>query len=310
MIFIEFNPPDDDEWRGWLAKCEGEQDLHDRATEAWLSKWAREPRPLDRAAEKARRAEKPKVKGEVYKGRKEQVFMLREGPFRGKCAYCEISIYEGQHGDIEHFRPKGAVIDPGGDPVKVLIDGSEEEHPGYYWLAYDWTNMLPSCQLCNQPNTQRSGGLPVGKRDYFPLEPGSPRAAAPGEEAHERPLLINPTLEDPADHLKVDKSGVLAARTPRGQACIDVLGLNLRDLPNARKKTYSDAKKLVKAWMGELLEDKHGGRTRELSEELFSVISGQQPHTMMALLAAEESLEPVMQVSDIIPLLRRLGHIP
>ena len=23
------------------------------------------------------------------------------------------------------------------------------EHPGYFWLAYNWKNLLPSCQNCN-----------------------------------------------------------------------------------------------------------------------------------------------------------------
>ncbi len=40
--------------------------------------------------------------------------------FHGKCAYCE-------------------------SPYR----------PGYYWLAAEWTNLLPSCTHCNQNRRQR-----------------------------------------------------------------------------------------------------------------------------------------------------------
>jgi hypothetical protein len=27
--------------------------------------------------------------------------------------------------------------------------GKSVEHPGYFWLAYHWKNLLPSCAFCN-----------------------------------------------------------------------------------------------------------------------------------------------------------------
>ena len=60
--------------------------------------------------------------------------------FRGKCAYCEWKPGAGSSWDVEHFRPKGRVAE-------------RAEHPGYYWLAYTWTNLYFSCQMCNQSRT-------------------------------------------------------------------------------------------------------------------------------------------------------------
>jgi hypothetical protein len=66
--------------------------------------------------------------------------------FAAKCAYCESSFDAVAWGDVEHYRPKRGV--------------SGEDHRGYYWLAYNERNLLPSCQLCNQGK---------GKRNQFPI---------------------------------------------------------------------------------------------------------------------------------------------
>src|SRR5262249_45973388 len=89
--------------------------------------------------------------------------------FHGKCAYCEHKPQAGYPGDVEHYRPKGKVDE---DP----------NHPGYYWLAYDPRNLLPSCSRCNQP--------PTAKRTRFPVEGAHSRDSR--NLAAEKPLLLNP----------------------------------------------------------------------------------------------------------------------
>lgn len=156
-------------------------------------------------------------------------FMDKKGPFRGKCVYCESFITDFQRGDVEHFRPKGKVTDASDQPIRIRDrNGTECEHWGYYWLAYSELNLMPACQLCNQPS---SGNL--GKRARFPLEDEKARACYHNENvASEKPMLINPLDpdEDPEKHLYVDSdTGLMIPKTPRGQACIDIFGLNKRD---------------------------------------------------------------------------------
>lgn len=104
--------------------------------------------------------------------------------FGGKCAYCECKL--GVIYPVEHFRPKST----------------------YYWLASEWTNLLPSCSDCNT----------LVKLDVFPLEEGSTRAQNPGEEVNEIPLLINPCEEDPLVllefHSAADNGEVVIRETP------------------------------------------------------------------------------------------------
>ena len=56
--------------------------------------------------------------------------------FVNKCAYCESSLVGGDM-DVEHYRPKGGVSEV-------------PDHSGYYWLAYDWENLVASCSFCNR----------------------------------------------------------------------------------------------------------------------------------------------------------------
>lgn len=216
MIRIRFEQPDEEDWTQWREKCIEEQ--------ANLNTAVEQNEPLD-------------IKGSIYRGErygiKAKYFISPDGPFFGKCVFCEEHIYRSQHGDIEHYRPKKAVTDENDVPVTIDVDGTARPHPGYYWLAYEWRNLLPACQLCNQRSTDKTDSARLGKRNRFPV--AGFRATGPGEEEDESPLLINPTIDDPEQHIGVDQSGVLFAKSDIGRMTIRVLGLNHRDLPDTRK---------------------------------------------------------------------------
>jgi len=100
-----------------------------------------------------------------------------------KCCYCESKFLATSYGPVEHYRPKGAV---------QQAPGQKKEYPGYYWLAYDWNNLLFSCTACN-----------TKKRELFPLIDKKARARSHHDDVTmEQPLLINPTVEDPRDHIR------------------------------------------------------------------------------------------------------------
>lgn len=227
MIKIVFSEPASQQWTEWVQDCTKEQAVHDERILGGL------PSEAD---------------AKLYGRLKKTHYLDPDGPFFGKCAFCEDGIRSNQHGDIEHFRPKGAIVDET-TKKKLTRPGSLEPHPGYYWLAYDWRNFLPSCALCNQPSTEPEGEA-VGKRNYFPLVDETKRAQAKGDELAEDPLLINPMIEDPEPHLGVDgKTGVMFARdeAPKGAACIRIFGLNLRQLPAERLEVYRDTRLFFKA---------------------------------------------------------------
>jgi hypothetical protein len=75
-----------------------------------------------------------------------------------EVCHCEREI-SGYYGDAEHYRPKGAVkykTEAGEleDATCEVLNPRQgrivtQRHPGYFWLAYDWRNLLPSCVFCN-----------------------------------------------------------------------------------------------------------------------------------------------------------------
>lgn len=136
-----------------------------------------------------------------------------------KCCYCEANLLHVGYGDVEHYRPKNGFRQ---------ARGAKLEKPGYYWLAYTWRNLLFSCKRCN-------GGH---KRNFFPL---ANHVAGRARSHHdnprlEQPLLLHPTQDDPVVHIGFQQA-VAVAITPRGQATIDLCGLN-RKFTLERRRTH------------------------------------------------------------------------
>ena len=215
MRKIFFQEPDSEIWGKWIRKCQEE---------------------TKKAIDSVARGEKPIVNETLYKQKniKESYFVSKDAPFYGRCAYCETPIADTQYIQIEHFRPKAGVKDENGRVVNFRDENgidTGKPHLGYYWLAYDWHNLLPSCAICNQP-----------KSILFPVI--GQHAQVPNEEVHEKPLLINPISEleedNPEHHLSVDsETGIMYAvgRSHRGAMCIKLFRLNERDqLVDERKK--------------------------------------------------------------------------
>ncbi|WP_242416440.1 hypothetical protein [Sphingomonas panni] len=158
--------------------------------------------------------------------------------FEDKCAYCETSVAGTGTARIEHFRPKGGALDV-------------PDHPGYWWLAHDWENLLPSCASCNEGRRfavltemvsleefkrllRRRAERSVGKMNHFPIA-GVRAMTRKGDLSAEDPLLIDPARRDPTNHLTwrldgeqslVEARPVPGGRCPRGAESIRTFALN------------------------------------------------------------------------------------
>lgn len=146
--------------------------------------------------------------------------------YKNKCAYCERIC----KADIEHYRPKKGISD-------------DATHLGYYWLCYEWSNLIPSCINCN-----REGA----KHNQFPII--GPRVASPSllpdgnlnldlcKAQHsplldELPYLLHPEIDHPEDFFafELDQNGegiriVGTDAQDRGQRTIAICLLNRVEL--------------------------------------------------------------------------------
>ena len=146
-----------------------------------------------------------------------------------KCAFCEAKPLHVSSGDVEHFRPKGGVRQADDDPL---------QQPGYYWLAYEWQNLLFACERCNRRH----------KKNLFPLADPERRARTHRDPVgDETPVFIDPSVEDPERYISYREHIPIAIDgNPRGEQTIKALGLERPEL-NADREEHLDRLKLLHA---------------------------------------------------------------
>lgn len=173
--------------------------------------------------------ETKKVQNDCYKKAGKQLEIL----YYKKCAYCEQKYLSTSDTWVEHYRPKA------------------KEH--YYWLAYEWSNLLPTCTKCNRK-----------KRTQFPLLSEENRVKAPllnnhrldkekckadsSELLNESALVLHPEIDEPEMFLsfKIDenKEGVEICEkdnSNKGKKTIEVCDLNRVDLKLKRQEIVIDS---------------------------------------------------------------------
>lgn len=246
--------------------------------------------------------------------------------FHGKCAYCESVYASTAPMDVEHWRPKKAVD-------RVL--GSRKRTNqiiGYYWLAADWDNLLPSCIDCNRERNQvidGDGNLSKGgKQNYFPVHNDdffclreNAHDEWLNEGDHEVPLLINPCLEDPEAFFRYEDGLVFplpdldSLEMQKAKTSIRVYGLNRSELVRQRFEWQL----LIHARLFSInhlvhllgLLERDGARSSVIEltmsileherSELELMQSPQKPFTGMSRQLIREGLSMIMQTSPAAP---------
>ena len=134
-----------------------------------------------------------------------------------KCCFCESKITHISHGDVEHYRPKGGYQQNEHNKLKK---------PGYYWLAYDFSNLFLACQKCNQSY----------KKNYFPLIDESKRAHSHQDNINnEYPLIIHPEYDDPENELEFIKEIIRPKNNSlKGYETIKRTGIDRQELEKVR----------------------------------------------------------------------------
>ncbi len=137
--------------------------------------------------------------------------------FYDKCAYCEMPIsFEIGGAYLDRFRPYSNAIGQTGEV--------DPDH--YWWLAFEWENMFSCCAQCNRAKGSR-----------FPIAGGR---ATPNTYSDmledEHPLLLNPCVDFPSEHLIFSKDGLVSGRTMKGKITIEIFALNRPELVRLREQ--------------------------------------------------------------------------
>ncbi len=133
---------------------------------------------------------------------------------------------------VDHYRPKKRVK-------------GEDGHPGYYWLTYEWSNLISSCGVCNN---KKSHLFPVADEKRRICQPQVDRAQwrADSESFRtENPLILHPEIDAPEEHLTVDIHGVMRKKngSRRAETTIEACGLNRDGLVWVRNRMITEVRK-------------------------------------------------------------------
>jgi uncharacterized protein (TIGR02646 family) len=160
-----------------------------------------------------------------------------------KCWYCESKeVRSDKH--VDHFRPKNRVGEDGcGD------------HPGYWWLAFDWHNLRYCCTYCNCRRHDVETGTTGGKADRFPVKDETRRCRSPEQSlCDEQPVLLDPTQVADPGHLWFDEDGTPMPRWAkevapwpfqRADVSIRIYHLDHSNLKEARQAVCLQCKRFV-----------------------------------------------------------------
>jgi hypothetical protein len=253
MIHVDFDP----------ARLDGQ-------LKAWWDAWSSEAEEATREVIKMWEESEGKAKLPWDSGVwGELKTWLLKNVFNGKCAYCETEINR-FYGDAEHYRPKGGVKfrkyeDNTFEEETARVEdeaGNLRDHPGYFWLSYNWRNLLPACQCCNSGE---------GKQNQFPVkkhyvlwkrctasevkqlrDKAYPRAEGSDLyylgpldlDVEEDPLLLHPYRDRPEEHIQFEYGGEELYVSDYGKESIRAYNLNEANLINSRHRAQDAAKSL------------------------------------------------------------------
>ncbi|MFL1377502.1 MULTISPECIES: HNH endonuclease [unclassified Nocardiopsis] len=127
--------------------------------------------------------------------------------------------------------------------------------------TFDWLNHLLACSCCNSH----------AKGFAFPLD------------QHGAPLLIDPTAEDPYDHLELRLSvGRYVHLTHKGRVTIDLLRLNRADLERGRALAFVRTSSMLRD-VSHLVEDGRADRAEAVMDALLCHPFADVLHAMLRL---------------------------
>lgn len=239
------------------------------------------PKPLNNCTTKINKALQEKgnhkFSNSVYAS--ENVKQRLKKIYNNKCAFCESDTTAGAVLQVEHYRPKANVKE---EPI----------HEGYYWLGYEWTNLLYACSACNRA---KSTNFPIeGARVFNPPMSGTNIDTTKCKTIdidlkNENPLILNPEESNfkPMVHFIISPNGKIRHNSKRGEETINKCKLYRKNLTIARKKIVDEHLRfMMKAFEKRkdnlTTEDNLIGRLEVEIERIIDRINNDEPYTLLA----------------------------
>ncbi|NMM49840.1 HNH endonuclease family protein [Marinigracilibium pacificum] len=220
---------------------------------------------------------KDQIDSNIYRAK--DVIVKLSNLYKDKCAYCEQKEPDFE---IEHYRPKRRL---------AKIDNNDGiQHPGYYWLSYEWTNLIPACHDCNKSGVKGNRFPILNNRLKNPItkENTIDLSANDFESDHlkdEQALLIHPEENgfNPYNYFKFNSKGEIIPCAKketiefiRAQKTIEIVNLNRFKLHiMQRKKEIQNLKYQLKGLLLNFVHDVYINESRafnRLKNDYFRIL--------------------------------------
>jgi 5-methylcytosine-specific restriction endonuclease McrA len=188
--------------------------------------------------------------------------------YKNKCAICERD--RGYELQVDHYRPK---------KTRDNINALKYNQPGYYWLAYEWSNLIPLCSKCNGNKSNKfpliiwdetnriSSHLNVNNINGFNAYDIN------WLQAYEKPFIVNPELErTPAKHFSFQSDCKMVGRTIEGTETINICKLNGNDLKRERLKIRQKYVNGIKSALDDFAISKNKSELRGELKAIFKTM--------------------------------------
>jgi len=156
-----------------------------------------------------------------------------------KCVYCETDTSAGASYRVDHYRPK-----------KYIKNIDKTLHYGYFWLAFEWTNFLQSCEACNRAKSNEFPLINEANRIKHVIETNSSDPVLTYRHILDSPLnkeerlLLHPELDNVESFLIFKLDGTVVPVKSDKNDIVEIIGketirickLNRGTLIKARKK--------------------------------------------------------------------------
>lgn len=209
-----------------------------------------------------------KFKSSIYRGG--SLTKLKE-IYKNKCGYCETVTAAGAELRVDHYRPKDKVKE---DPMHLT---------GYYWLAYEWSNLVLACEKCNRAKSNKFPLEQNGTRCYQPLTVvGSTDfdkltfSISHPSLCGELPSIVNPEVDtNLIDWFVFLPNGEIKEinNHSRMKETIKVCKLNREPLILDRKKIFDDIVTKIERYLNDYIADndtpKITTRVNDILDELI-----------------------------------------
>lgn len=193
----------------------------------WWSEHRRTNEPRWRLQFESKRFDRRPDTGLIWGDRQREIGGILLAAQRGKCVFCESALTFSKLYAVAHFRPHSNAI---------IQEETTPRH--YYWLAFEWSNLLVLCVECHRLRGNR-----------WPINGDLAAVGMSGAELdREQPLVIDPYRDDPSKHFVADDSGRLIGMTGAGQTTIEVFSLNRVSLVTERRRAWEDSVRAFEVW--------------------------------------------------------------